>query len=237
MEGYREIILEAVFPTHCVSCGRDGVWCCADCLQAIELVAGRPCADCGSLKEGHACEARGYLQGLAVAGFYHDPRLRSLIHGLKYRYATCLETAVLDLLRRYAAERIDPWPWAGERALAIQAVVGAPERVRARGFDQAELLRETVRSNLVPWAEPVSLLERRDTSGPQVEIDPGPLRQANVHGAFRLSSRPSDLSQLPSSVLLVDDVMTTGSTLHEAARVLREGGVSRIYGFALALGT
>ncbi len=58
------------------------------------------------------------------------------------------------------------------------------------------------------------------------------LREVNAAGAFLLA----DTKHLPDAVLLVDDVVTTGSTLREAARVLHEAGVTKIYGFAVAIG-
>lgn len=228
------MILDAIFPMHCAGCGADGSWCCEPCLSAIEIVTGNPCPGCGSLKRDHECPSadRG-LDGLAVVGFYHDPRLRALVHGLKYANATCLLPTFRSLLARYKAERRDPWPWAGERELGIQHVPGAPDRIRARGFDQAELLKGVVKEELVPWARDASFLRRTKTTKVQADIEPGPLRDANVSRSFEFvpGSEP-----VPAAVLLVDDVFTTGATTRAAARVLKENGAERVYGVAFALG-
>lgn len=189
-------------------------------MDAMELVRRDP------TDEEHVLDA------IIAVGFYHDPRLRTLIHGLKYQSGTCLLPSIANLLRRMKTERRDPWPWAGESGLAIQSVVGASDRIRARGFDQADLIRDLVRDELVPWAETASLLVRDRSVQPQAELEAGPLRAANVHGAFHLNPHRT----IPRAVLLVDDVFTTGSTMREAARVLRDAGVQKIYGIVLALG-
>jgi predicted amidophosphoribosyltransferase len=111
-------------------------------------------------------------------------------------------------------------------------VPGAPARIRARGFDQAGLIADVFRDACVPWARPLDVLIRHDSPQAQVALKPGPLRAANVSGAF--SIRPNAI--VPPSILLVDDVFTTGSTMHEAARVLRAAGAHEVFGFALAVG-
>lgn len=233
MEKYRALILEALFPTHCVICDVDGIWCCESCLGKMELPRIDPCARCGSLKREHECtEVSQVLDGLVALGFYHDPRLRALIHGLKYQNGICLLPSLKELVGRMKNERGNPWPWAGEPNLAIQAVVGSSDRVRARGFDQAELIRDLIKEELVPWAQTVDLLMRGKSVQPQADIVPGPLRTANVKNVFALKQG----QKIPLTVLLIDDVFTTGSTMYEAARVLRSAGVEKVYGFVLAMG-
>jgi predicted amidophosphoribosyltransferase len=183
----------------------------------------------------HECPAdysRAILQGLSAIGFYHDPRLRKLLHGLKYQYAACLLPTVGDLLRRYKNLRSQPWPWVGESALALQAVVGSPKRIRMRGFDQAEKIRDLVKQELLPWAQTVSLLSRDSSVEAQADLKPGPLRQANVRGVFCVGAQ----FIAPDVVVLIDDVFTTGSTMLEAARALKSAGVKRVYGLVLAIG-
>ena len=244
--------LDTIFPPSCAACGQDGVWFCADCLALIEVAKRDPCKACGSLKNDHDCVAAYAasggtpptavahypLNGLCAVGYYHDPRLRKLLHGLKYQYATCLLPTVREILRRYKDLRSQPWPWVGESALALQAVIGSPKRIRTRGFDQAEKIRDLVQRELLPWAQAVSLLERGSSVEAQADLKPGPLRQANVKNVFKIvNCRGEGLSPaLPEAVVLVDDVFTTGSTMFEAARTLKSSGVKRVYGLVLAIG-
>lgn len=230
MDGYRALILDAVFPRRCVNCHAYGAWCCDPCHARIERVHRDPCVRCGSLTE-HECEApQPPLDALVVIGFYHDPLLRTLIHSLKYHGATDFKQEFSQLIRDAASTRNRPWPWAGETSLALQAVVGSPRRIRDRGFDQAELIRDALNEELLPWAIRLSALKRSDGERAQADLDPGPLRQANVSGHFSVASA------VPKTVLLIDDVYTTGSTMNESARILKAAGAERVYGFAVAIG-
>lgn len=230
-------ILDAVFPPHCVACNkntRSGCWFCEDCLESIELIQTDPCSACGSVKREHGCKRAGDVQltSLTSIGYYHDPRLRALIRALKYRYVTKLAPSLHALIRRYAETRRDTWPWAGEKAIAIQAVIGAPERIRECGFDQAAVVGECLKRTVVPWGADASILSRSSSMSAQADLAPGTLRQANVKGAFIIRKD----AEIPEAVILTDDVFTTGATMQEAARVLRAAGVKRVYGFTLALG-
>ncbi len=101
-------------------------------------------------------------------------------------------------------------------------------RLRRRGYNQAlELARPLSRAlgiELVPRG-----LRRMRATPPQSKLD-GKARRANVRGAFRL--QPG--LDLPEHVAIVDDVMTTGSTLAECARLLKRAGVQRVEVWALA---
>jgi len=105
------------------------------------------------------------------------------------------------------------------------AVVPVPlhhARLRARGYDQAlELARIVSRSLRLPLR--TDLLLRARATRPQSELDAA-ARQANLRGAFAVRPRAVP----PAHVALVDDVMTTGATLHAAAAALREAGVARV---------
>ncbi|WEN15779.1 ComF family protein [Rhodanobacter sp. AS-Z3] len=101
-------------------------------------------------------------------------------------------------------------------------------RLRRRGYNQAlELARPLARSLGLPLRHD-ALLRRRSTTA-QTELD-AIARRRNVHGAFVLREGVA----LPAHVAILDDVMTTGATLAECARVLRRGGVQRIDVWALA---
>lgn len=96
-------------------------------------------------------------------------------------------------------------------------------RLRSRGFDQAlELARCVARLLRLPLDG--DLLERARATAPQSELDAG-ARQANLQGAFRVRA---GRKPVPRHVALVDDVMTTGATLHAAAEALRAAGVARV---------
>ncbi len=236
MGNFFRVVLERVvgvlFPAHCVSCSAYGEWWCTRCRESAETLTRDVCASCASVKREHECSTLVLLDGLVVSGFYHDPRLRAVIQQLKYKGATCLLPSIALFCRNWRDVRVDPWPWAGLSDLVIQPLIGAPAKVRERGFDQARLIADIARESIVPWARPVDLLDRRDNPQTQASLAVGPLRAANVSNVFSIKAD----TPIPSNILLVDDVLTTGSTMREAARVLRKAGAKKIFGFALAVG-
>lgn len=205
-----ECCLDVVFPPFCVSCHGKGEWWCGSCRGAVERLAGPP------VIEG--------LDGTYVAGYYHDPRLRAAIHALKYRGVTALAADLESFLQSRS-------PPCGP--IAIQHLPGAPYRIRERGFDQAELLADLLLRVLPAGSFRVDFLVRERESGiAQASIERQDLRSLNVSGAFRFHQN----GPVPKQVLLLDDVITTGSTMRVAVDVLRAHGAERVFGYALALG-
>jgi ComF family protein len=123
---------------------------------------------------------------------------------------------MVDALRSAPPPRVVP----GGGGFLVSWVPLGPKRRRARGFDQAELLARAVAAR-TGW--PVDrLLARVVETAPQARRS-GQERQAALRGAFETVARP-----LPEAVLLVDDVLTSGATAAECARVLIGNGVREI---------
>ncbi len=225
-------VIESLFPTRCVSCREGGDWWCAACRTQAGYVFRDPCASCASLVREHSCERSDALDGLTAAGFYHARTLRDMLQALKYHGVRCVLPSVRIFFHEWKEQRLDPWPWVGVSALAIQHLPAAVNRVRERGFDQAIMFTEIVCQEIVPWAVRVDLLVRSSSATTQASLVHGSLRDANIRGAFSIHAG----SIVPSEILLVDDVVTTGSTMREAARILRAAGAQKVYGIAFAVG-
>jgi predicted amidophosphoribosyltransferase len=177
------------------------------------------------------CSSESFLDGVVAAGFYHDPHLRQVIWSLKYRGGTCVLPDVTQFIREWRETRRVPWPWAGLPSVALVPLHSSPRRVRERGFDQAVLLTGIFHKEILPWARLSDLLVRTKETPAQATLDAGPLRAMNIRDAFQVVSK-----ELPENVVLVDDVATTGATLSEAARILKNAGVRRVYAIVLAMG-
>lgn len=203
-------ILNVLYPPTCVGCERDGSWLCEACLQAISLDA---------------------IQGDTVSvGRYANPTLRGLLTHLKYRSATCVIDSLRTLVRRFRSEHVGVWPWAGEPSLTLCGVPSDTRRMRERGIDHVEHLLNIVQTELVPWATRVECLRRTRHVTQNAALPANKLRHANVRGIFE------SYVPITGAVLLVDDVYTTGATWEEAARMLREAGATKVYGFVFARG-
>lgn len=211
-------LLDFLFPPFCVSCQRDRDWWCVICRSRVEL-----CVKPVTPPDG--------VDALFVVGFYHDPILRSAIHALKFRGMTVVRAGLEAHFLNWRRV-VFVFPWDGEKDVGVQHVPATPARVRDRGFDQSEIVRDLFLTTF-PDMSCVNGLKRFAGSGiPQSTIDHSGLRTANVHRMFFCAKNVV----FPRTMILVDDVVTTGATMCDAARVLRERGVERIYGFALAVG-
>jgi len=212
-----------LYPPVCVICGlagRVGLDCCPDC-QA-DLSRPRACCRRCALETARTvdlcgrCTTRLPAFDAAWAGFAYRGAIETLITRFKFQR----DLAAGRVLARLMAEAL-----ASQKTVRPDLMVPIPLHPRrrlGRGFNQAELLCRDLQSHFdgLPWA---SVLRRKRPTRAQSEL-PADRRRGNVRGAF-------DITRLPpgtSHVSLVDDVMTTGSTLNECARVLKRGGVRRV---------
>ncbi|HET9252219.1 MAG TPA: ComF family protein [Candidatus Eisenbacteria bacterium] len=194
---------------------RSGTVLCLACLH------GDPQAD---LPAGGACAKHGSSR-LAIAGPHYEPTLERILHAYKYEGAHRLAPWMADLLPEPPGKGTAAW-----REYLLVPVPLHPARRTKRGFDQALRMAEIASGR---WGIPLGhLLERVRDHEPQARLD-GARRRMNVRGAFRAVT-PSLANGRP--ILLVDDVVTTGSTLLEAASALEEAGASWILALTAAHG-
>jgi len=229
------VLADLLWPPACAACGGaieagDRAWLCAACEAEIALIDGPACRRCGLPlgpftvdHEGRWC-AECHRRPLvfkrtAAAGEYTG----ALAHAVK-RYKFTPRAAAAGLagpLARVLAERIraeDDPVLAGEIDF-IAPVPLHPRRRRERGFDQAEHLARALGRELSLPVEPRTL--RRTVYTSQQVWKSKAARDDNVKDAFRVRG-PGRIEG--RTVLLVDDVMTTGATASACARALREAG-------------
>lgn len=162
--------------------------------------------------------------GRCAAVFYYEDNVRRAI--LRYKFHGKLGglNCFGQLMAECAAER-----YSGEFD-AITWVPVSKKRLRKRGFDQARYLAASL---CVDWhAAPQETLEKITDNPPQSGLNDGAARRANVLGVYR-AVRPEEIAG--KRFLLVDDILTTGATMGEAARVLKDAGAAEVMGVTLAM--
>jgi ComF family protein len=211
---------------------------CQQCLDSLRPIAGRRCEICSAELPGAGAETvcpgcvaePPEYRRAAVFGRF-DGALRDCVHLLKYDRVRPVAKVLGRLLAGLVHDLIpQPWP---ERVL-VTAVPLHRRKRRQRGFNQSELIaRQMVRScgASALQLEP-SLLERKRYTESQTGLSRDQ-RRANVRGAFRVPQR-TKAKVAGSHILLVDDVLTTGTTVGECARVLRRAGAEAVYVAAVA---
>ena len=232
-----ERLLDIVWPRVCEVCGRPvdrpGRYLCSECLMQLPMlpptgtcrVCGR--AACG-LDRDYLCEdCRGPERPAferSAAALKYEGLSRRLIHRYKFRgrlelvpdFADFLEAAVMLRLDRTAIDLILPVPTTRWRRWD-------------RGYNQTEYLARALARRLDRRCAP-ALLKRIGAPAPQRDLDERERRE-NVKGTFAV--RHPELIR-GRTILVVDDVMTTGSTLSECARMLKAAGAARVWAAAVA---
>jgi ComF family protein len=229
--GLLHALVRVLYPPLCLVCrapGQGDLDLCTPCRIELPWFT-HGCAACARrLPEGAgplcgACIRRPPPFDATRAAFHYAPPLDRLISGFKYRgrltHGRLLGQIWADTLRAPG-----PLP---ELLLPVPL---HPTRLRERGFNQALELARPLGRQLGVTVEPA--LIRRVVATPPQQTLRGRERRQNVRRAFELA--PALTADPPRSVALVDDVMTTGSTVGEIARVLKGAGVERVEVWVLA---
>jgi ComF family protein len=232
-------LIDLIYPPRCHICGyffRNGDGntglICRSCLDEFTKIGSPLCPVCGRpfgsiSEEDHLCEEclrkRPYYDALG-APYLYEGRIMDGIHQLKYSGKTQLADSLGMLLASFAKNwlpRIDEG--------IIMPVPLHPKRLMQRKFNQSLLLARSINPHLGLNLDYLTLRRTRDTL-PQTALKRDE-RRKNVRKAFELNGKP-DLSN--KTVLLIDDVATTGSTVNECARVLKKAGVKEVYALVVA---
>jgi competence protein ComFC len=218
-------LIDFALPPRCGGCRRIGTWLCDGCRGRIRRLREPLCRRCGAEVETPRpdCGCRVRLRSLARlrAAVAYDGPIELAIQRFKYQgWRRLAEPLALLLAERLVVE--------GLAAALVLAVPLHRDRLRARGFNQSDLLALELKARLALQPAPGRLVRTRATP-PQVGHD-RLWRQDNVRGAFAWAGPHLD----GRSVLIVDDVATTGATLEACAAALRAAGSGPVIGAAVA---
>ncbi len=222
---------DAIFPLFCIDCNLEGNIICADCFQKINSDGVLSCPVCHKSDGlGWACadcKPRSYLERhIAITEYNEAGRLGHLLQAFKYRYIEDAREKLLMLVANFVKKNHHLFSH-------IDAIIPVPlhsRRYAERGFNQADIIANELSSLLrIPK---LSCLVRVAYTCQQAKLKKQD-RINNVENAFAfVGNNPG----AKNKVLLVDDVYTTGSTLQECARTLKENGAKRVVGFTIARG-
>lgn len=120
--------------------------------------------------------------------------------------------------------------WSALFRMGCQAIPLHIEKQNERGFNQANYIVHPI--SLLLHTNTLNILKKTKKTKSQASLQAEEARRKNIRGSFTLLSP----SPVPETILLVDDVVTTGSTADECARVLRRGGAKNVFVFSLARG-
>jgi ComF family protein len=209
------VLLDLVFPRRCVVCGSNGAVLCFDCEQGLERLGKPMCERCGAptawpVERCRECAGRRIAFARARAAIAYDASAKRLVGAWKERGQRKLAEVAAELVAR-AVER--------PSAYTLTFVPADENRLLERGHNPAERLAAALGAR---WQLPVvPLLSRAPGRAPQKGLTLAE-RRRNVRGAFAPSG------SVPNTIVLVDDVYTSGATVSAAATALRKGGARRV---------
>jgi ComF family protein len=218
-------ILDFVFPKNCLGCGKGGKYLCESCLNGLKLLKPVcPYCELPSIN-GYThtkCRKTLGLDGLTSIWDYEGAIKKSIL-ALKYKYSTEVGKELTALFVRELLIRRSP----------VNAPVLVPiplfwHRENVRGFNQSEEIGKIVAEKMSWKFIPDLLIKKKSTvSQAQLSVEE---RKENLKNVFALDQK----FDIPDSIILFDDVFTTGSTLKEAAKMLKKAGVEKVWGLTIA---
>lgn len=231
----KEYALDVLFPKTCFGCEEEGAFLCTVCTGLLRFVP-PSCFGCGKLvpQKGHvpagrtcdACQDRTPIYSFLSPFQYEDETIRNLIHALKYNRVQKIAVHLGELLCRYS----DAFGVAFPSETIVIPIPLHPWRERRRGFNQSALIARCLCEENSNLSCNTALLFRVKNTKPQIELSHTE-RTKNLTGSFAV--RNLDMVR-DKTILLLDDVKTTGSTIEEAARTLKEAGAKRVWAMTVA---
>ncbi len=226
-----ENALDCIFPKECYDCGKEGEYLCPSCFDNIQLIENFPCFFCN--EPGHdrgvcsVCSAKTQIDRAIVAATYLNNLTGKLVEEFKYNFVEDLKNILVKILQR----QIDRRQLAG--VFWNHVLLPIPlhkKRLAERGFNQSAELAKGLRIKYNCTVDE-SLLKRAKNTSQQAKLN-REQRLDNLQNAFVFNLK----KQPPERVILLDDVLTTGATFCEAARVLKERGVKEVICLAICHG-
>ncbi len=232
-------LADLLFPKQCFGCRKSGSYLCPDCLATIEIMESYWCL-CPKPQRmpspGKCPFCKNHsLDGLYFAVAYKNSLVKKLIHRFKYPpYVKELKITLADLIISHFLITEKSNFQITEKLSQLKTAVLVPvplnkQKLKNRGFNQAQALAETLSNN---WRMPLvsDCLAKIRTTETQAKLS-ALERQENLKNAFACL-KPEAIQG--KQVFLVDDVYTTGATMDECARVLKSAGAKRVWGLAVA---
>lgn len=231
--GLPKVVVNLLFPRRCPICdeivpgGKNTI--CMPCYKKVRFVEPPRCAKCGKklLSETTVCKdcEQGVHEFIRGRAMFEYASIKQSLYRFKYGgrqeysafYGEAVSLYLGEFLERVKPDALIPIPLSGQR-------------LRKRGYNQALVLaREIGKRSQIPVFE--NLLLRRKNTAPLKLLNPKE-RQNNLKKAFIIGRNDVKLN----TIIIIDDIYTTGSTIDEAARTLKGVGIENIYFVVLASG-
>jgi competence protein ComFC len=226
-------LLDFIFPKKCVVCRKHSSYLCEKCFAFLSFDAKSLCLLCNNPTFNNLthprCRRKQGIDGCFSALVYNKT-VQKLIFNFKYKpYLADLKTVLTDLFYESIIQNEQFQSQIEKSEWILVPIPLSSRKLRKRGYNQAEILAKELAKKLSFPAQ--NLLVRTKETKTQVGLT-NLQRKLNVKDVFLI--KIPNVKLKTKNILLVDDVVTTGSTLLEAAKILKKSGVSKVFGLTLA---
>ena len=230
----RRAALDVVFPIRCFGCGAAGRYICAECVEALPKLERPYCDVCASPgvnqrigRECGFCSAHPLAVDAIRSPYLYTPDspVHRAITSLKYRGLRSVAPELAGLLAKFASRRSGASSSSWDVAIPVPS---HPSRIRRRGYGQASLIAVELGERLGVPVDANSL-SRAVNAPSQLETESREQRWTRAQANFECEAKFDD-----ANVLLVDDLVTTGSTASACAAALKNAGARRVVAVSVA---
>lgn len=232
------MILNLIYPPTCILCqSLSTTGLCEKCKVDYPITIDKRCMRCSKFiedKESEYCQdckgsKKYFIQGVSL--WVHKGKVKKSIYRFKYQNHRIYAREYAKLIVFYYGDKIKEW--------GPEAVVGVPihkSRFRSRGYNQAQVLAKAIVDEIklvygVDIKECTRDTYRNKNTGFQKRLD-NKQRIKNLQGVFGVKKGVV----LPNKLLIIDDIYTTGATLNELAKILKENGAMELYFITISIG-
>jgi len=226
-------LLDFIFPKYCVNCKKYGDYLCPNCFARLSFDTKNVCTVCGNPSfDGLThpkCKTKYSAEGSFTAVVFNLVT-KKLVHQFKYKpYLTNLASFLTELIYEKLIQDEAFVSLLKSKPILVPIPI-TKSRKRNRGYNQSEILAKSLAKKLD--LEVCDGLARVKETRSQVGLDKKE-RKENMKGAFELKDKYSAILK-NRAVILVDDVLTSGSTFSEAASVLKHKSAREVWALAFA---
>ncbi len=223
-------MLDLVFPVSCLVCSKEGSYLCLACAAKLPPLEHQQCLACQKPapfgKTHPECVTRNTVDGALSALTHKDKHVQNIIWTFKYNFVSSLAEPLSELMINTISQQgLNDY----FRDFLVIPVPLHSRRQNWRGFNQAELLSQALSSRLETTIDN-QIVRRTKFTKPQVKLTADE-RKRNLENAFEITSDVTN-----KKILLVDDVITSGSTAHELAKLFKHKHTSEVWIISAAHG-
>jgi len=231
----KEFILDLLFPKFCLNCGKEENYLCDNCFSLIDILERQYCPFCNSPKvvidnkTCSFCKRTKNLTGLYCAASYENFIIKKLVN--QFKYGSCIKELSKPLSFLITAHFNALGVKFTKAHIILIPVPLYKKKQKQRGFNQAEEIGKNLSEYLkIPILNNVLIKTKQTLSQIELKKDQ---RKENIKGVFSVQYPELIKNQ---KILLIDDIFTTGSTMEECAKVLKEKGAKKVWGVVVARG-